>query len=184
MTMNPLSVRKRRQNRRILIPILIAVLALVAGGTFWFLNSRNSVPAGEEASTTDTTTGTANDETEPAAASDEDKWNEVDQYEGENPNTLETLTGSLTHAASDGTNLVIRVNIDQALSSGSCRLNLTSGDYEYMADATIFSTGSVYSSCEGFDVPLTELSAGSVWQIKITLTSSDKTGTITGEVRL
>lgn len=185
MVSTSLMTRKRRRSRRLFIPIAIVVVALAAGLTIFLVNSRPQTVE-EEATVAeeDLTSGASDDETDPAGVSEEDKFNEVDQYEGTNPNTLDDLTGSLTHVASDGTNLVIRVNIDQALTEGNCQLSLTSGDNLYSANAFIFSTGSIYSSCEGFDVPLSELAASNVWAIKINLTSGDKTGVITGEARL
>ena len=52
---------------------------------------------------------------------------EIPQYDGEDPNMAEELSGALTYVGVSGNNLLIRVNIDQYLSSGTCRLELNRG---------------------------------------------------------
>jgi len=189
MTTNSLSTRRRRRTGRIAI-VAILISAIIVGGVVFFINVQSKTePVVEETPAEETTpveeTPEENPEETTSSCSGSDKWNEVDQYEGDDPNTYETLTGSITHAESDGTNLVIRVNIDQNLPRpiGNCRLSLTSGDREFMTNTSIISTGSIYSSCEGFDIPLDQLAPGD-WKIDILLTYGEKNGTLTGEVHL
>ena len=104
------------------------------------------------------------------------------QNEGTDPNTLEELTGYITSANKVGNALVIRVNINQYLSSGTCTLNLEKNGTVVEKTAAIFPTAST-SSCEGFDVPTSELSEGN-WKVTISLSSNGKTGTITGSTKL
>ena len=113
-----------------------------------------------------------------------DNFNEVPQYEGENPNTLHELTGVINYSAVAGENYTIRVSIDQTLGSGTCKLTMTADANTYTAEAPIIQSGSTTSSCEGFDIPLTELSASKKWSINIAISSGDKTGLIVGEANL
>ena len=101
------------------------------------------------------------------------------QNEGEDPNQLESLTGNLTTNRVSNGKLILRVNINQYLSTGICNLTLTSGSNTITKTANIVAVAST-STCEGFDVPVSELSSGA-WQISINIQSGDKTGTITGE---
>ena len=101
------------------------------------------------------------------------------QNEGEDPNQLESLTGNLTTNRVSNGKLILRVNINQYLSTGICNLTLTSGSNTIIKTANIVAVAST-STCEGFDVPVSELSSGA-WQISINIQSGDKTGTITGE---
>ena len=117
-----------------------------------------------------------------AKKSDSSDGKDLKQNEGADPNSLETLTGSLTSATKSGDNLVIRVNIDQYLSSGACSLKLENSGTVVEKSASILPTAST-SSCEGFDVPLSELDSGN-WDIIIKLSSGEKTGEIKGEVSL
>lgn len=107
----------------------------------------------------------------------------VVQYDGEDPNEAAEITGAITYAKVSGENLVIRVNIDQYLNSGKCTLGLRrDGGTIYTAEASIVDAATT-STCEGFNVPMTELSGGhtTIW---IFLESGDKTGEIHGEVDL
>ena len=184
MTTKKLSTRSRRSKRPYIIAAAL-ILACVAGGTAFALSVINKPNPEEESSEeestpTDSTEGTSDGDVAPAGVSEEDKFNEVPQYEGTDPNTLEELTGSITFAQVNGDSLVIRVNIDQYLSSGTCSLSLSNG---YAAEAAIIPTGSIYSSCEGFDIPTAGLPGGNL-DINIRLSSDGKTGTIKGNVAL
>lgn len=104
------------------------------------------------------------------------------QNEGTDPNTLEQLTGSITTAYVAGDKAIIRLNIDQFLSSGTCTLTMISGTNTYSSSAAIISDVTT-STCEGFDIPTDLLSSG-VWSITIDLSSDNKTGQIIGEIEL
>lgn len=104
-------------------------------------------------------------------------------YDGEDSNSFATLTGSISTARFSGDNLIIRVNIDQYLSSGSCDLHVTDGVNQITVSAQILPEAST-STCEGFDVPTDSLKDFSrPLSVTINVTSGDKTGTITGSVQ-
>ena len=107
----------------------------------------------------------------------------VVQYDGEDPNEAEELSGVVTYAGVNGGSLMIRVSIDQYLMDGKCELTLVqSGATIYSSIANI--VGDVTAStCEGFDVPVTELGGGNT-QINIKLSAGEKGGSIHGEVEL
>lgn len=102
------------------------------------------------------------------------------KYDGENPNASEGLTGFVTYTGIIKNNATIRVNIDQFLDLGTCDLYL--GDYSFSSN--IVASAST-SSCDGFDIPLSELSglSGNV-NFEIKLTSGEKYGTIEGSIEL
>lgn len=98
------------------------------------------------------------------------------QYEGENPNRSNELSGSITYASHDG----IGTMINQYLSEGSCELKLTGSSGQiYTATSNIFAAAST-SACGDFNIDVVP----DVYQIEITLISGDKQGTITGEYSL
>ena len=111
-----------------------------------------------------------------------DDGKNLKQNEGEDPNSLDSLTGSVASANKNGENLSIRINIDQYLSNGTCTLHLENGSKTIKRSASIIPTAST-SSCEGFDVPLSELYSGN-WGIIIELSSDEKTGEIKGDVSI
>ena len=105
----------------------------------------------------------------------------VVQYEGEDPNVSEELTGVVTYAGVSGDNLMIRVNIDQYLESGKCVLSLVRDGSEVYTDEAGIATAASTATCEGFNVPVSVLGAGDYY-IVIRLSAGDKVGTIRGEV--
>ena len=104
------------------------------------------------------------------------------QNEGADPNSSAVLTGALTRVAVADDKLVLRVNIDQYLSGGSCELTMRSGSKVYLETANISDVAST-STCEGFDIPVSNLPSGD-WEILIKLNSGDKTGEISGRVSI
>lgn len=188
---NPRYLRRRRVSPLKLVFWLI--LALLAGFVaynmyrFFFDKSYNLPSSPTEvidSKSSEEKSKEKSSEEKPAEAkkSDSADGKDIKQNEGSDPNSSESLTGSLTSAAQSGDNLIIRVNIDQYLSSGTCVLKLESSGKVVEKSAPIFPTAST-SSCEGFDVPVSELGSGK-WDIIITLSSGEKTGEIKGEVNL
>lgn len=104
------------------------------------------------------------------------------QYEGQDPNALAELSGVVSSARVTGEDLVIRTNIDQFISSGTCELTLTSGDSTLTETADIVAMVST-SACDIFRIPVSKLSSGH-WDIKINLSSDGKQGIITGEANI
>lgn len=131
-------------------------------------------------STTDAAPTTPTNTSSSSSTSPDGKTPE--QYEGSDPNTSASLTGVLSAARFDGDKLVLRVNIDQYLSGGTCTLIISDGVNQLEKSATLAPVVST-SSCEGFDISGAELSGFSrPLNITINLTSGDKTGVITGAV--
>ncbi len=105
------------------------------------------------------------------------------QYEGENPNNTNSLTGVITYAGVSDQTLIIRLNIDQYLNSGSCKLSLSKNGAEYYSgSANIFADVST-STCQGFNISTNNLPSGN-YLITIELNSDNKTGIIAGSVNL
>ena len=102
-------------------------------------------------------------------------------YDGENPNQGELLTGVITRSERMNDYLVIRVNIDQYLSDGNCRLNLKRDAEIVYTDTVSIVSSAATATCEGFDVPVAEIGEGD-YGIEILVNSGDKSGVINGEV--
>lgn len=179
--------KKTNKNKKI-IPIIV-IFIIICAGTFFALNILQT-SNDETGKTTDNSTINSTDiSTEPVENSKKEdakekekieKKPEIIQNDGEDPNKSEELTGTLTTANISRDKLVIRVNIDQFLTSGKCILNLKSTTSTIREEANIITSAST-STCEGFDIPTSELSSGK-WNIEILLNSNNKTGKITGEI--
>ena len=107
----------------------------------------------------------------------------VKQYEGEDPNQADALSGVVTYAAVNNDVLMIGTNIDQFLGSGDCNLSLIRDGKEiYSTNVGIVAEVST-SACDGFNIPTNNLGSGTT-EIVIKLNSGEKTGIIRGEVSL
>ena len=104
------------------------------------------------------------------------------QYDGEDPNTLDEITGYISYLAVNDDHFSIRLTINQFLESpGTCTATFSLGSQTVVKTSPTLSDAST-STCEGFDIPLSELSSGD-WDVSIAI-SADKKGTITGKVNI
>lgn len=108
---------------------------------------------------------------------------ETIQYDGEDPNEGGELTGVVTYAGVAGSNLMIRINIDQFLSGGTCKLKLINDGVTEYKDTASIAESATTSTCEGFNVPLSEITDG-YYEIVVEINADGKTGVISGEVEI
>lgn len=179
--------KTKTKSRRVPIyrrPITIIALVLlaicVAVVAFCLLR-----PAPDDTSSTphSSTTGSESD-LEDFPVSD-DPLEKVVQFEGEDPNDLDELTGFITLRSVSGGKLTVVASIDQYLTSeSSCRLALKDS-----AGAEVLSVGpqsvtaeATSSVCGPFTADVSRLSG--TYTIDITITSPDKTGHITSEINI
>ena len=107
----------------------------------------------------------------------------VIQYEGNDPNEAEELTGAVTYVGVSGNNLIIRVNIDQYLNGGYCELNLLRNGQVIYGDTVSVIGSAATATCEGFNVPVAEIGNGGV-EIVIKISSEGRSGTIRGKTNI
>lgn len=107
----------------------------------------------------------------------------VEQYDGEDPNGSDELSGVITYAEVNGEYLTIRMNIDQYLDSGECRLDLMRGGSIVHEEVTEIVGNVSTASCAGFDVPIS-IVGGGVVDIEIHLESDGKMGVVRGEANI
>ena len=166
-----------------LIVFFILLIALLTYMAFEYFNKpKTEEPKPEETSQKADDNQTEKPETPVAPAEDPNPDKTPVQNDGDNPNTAGTITGNITYAGVNGNKLIIRVNIDQFINSGMCELTLTSNNDRKVLSAPTMDSAST-STCEGFDIP-TDLLSNGTWLINIKVTGDNKTGTITGEVRV
>ena len=103
----------------------------------------------------------------------------VMQYDGEDPNGADELSGVITYAGFIDDRLMVRVNIDQYIDDGECRLDLTRDGILIHEEVTGILGNVTTASCGGFDVPVSIIGEGAV-DIEIHLDSDGKTGVIKG----
>ena len=176
--------RKKRKSGKIIFGILIiAALGVSAFVAYeYFLKPKEEdKPAEPSQIVTPTPVETPNDQ-----GRGEEKPLEkepVVQYDGDNPNTNASLTGVVNYAGATANNIIIRVNIDQYIDGGTCKLNLSqNGVVAYTTTSNLIADVTT-ATCEGFNLPRSVVGSGN-FAISIELSSGDKTGVINGELSL
>ena len=104
------------------------------------------------------------------------------QYEGANVNNSDTLTGVINYVGLSDGYFMVRVAIDQTISSGNCDFALTSASGRAYNFSNSTTSGPSSTYC-GLNVPFSKLNNESgTWKISAKITStSGKTGVISGE---
>ena len=75
----------------------------------------------------------------------------------------------------------MRLNIDQYLEDGECRLFLKRSGNVIHDEVTGVVGNAMTATCEGFDIPIDGIGSGQV-SIEVMVSSGEKSGTITGAV--
>lgn len=178
---------KRKSNMRSwLIIVVLLIVALGVCFLVWDAYFRDNTDDNSEDESVDTVKwvdgGNNNDDAAIVEEAQVEK-KKVVQYEGEDPNLTEELSGVISYAGKSGENVVIRVVIDQYLGEGSCVLELTNDDVVVYSKETSVIPMVSTSSCDGFDIPLSELGSG-LFGITIKVKAGEKAGVILGEINV
>jgi len=170
----------------------LILIAVMAGGGFlvWKSFETREPEAGDEPVVTEPAEvkeDEKKEEVEDEVKSEESKVDtgkeEIKQFDGNDPNAGEKLTGVITYAGVNDGNLMVRVNIDQYLTEGTCKLELVRGESVVYNETVGVIDSAATATCEGFNVPIAEIGSGS-YQIIIKITSGEKAGVIRGEVNV
>ena len=166
--------------RPIIIIVPIILIVAIAVVVFFLLRStKTDEPVNPSPAPVDTPI----DFDDPANA--ENPPDKAVQYEGEDPNQLDELTGSITRRTVSGGELTVIASIDQYLSSDSCcRLILkdSSGAEVRSTDTISVDAEATSSACGPLTVSASQLSGA--YTIDIVITSPDKSGHITAEINI
>ena len=187
---------KRKRSKKWIYWVVVLVLVVVAGVVAYlvwnnyFANKSDNTTEPETTSKEETPEKTPDTKKSNTDNTDTEDYTEPEQekekvltYEGGDPNKAEELTGALTFASVEGDYLLLRVNIDQYLNSGTCQLSLSqNGGIVYSESANITSAAST-ATCEGFNVPLSALGTGD-FEVVVHLDSAGKSGFIRGGVTI
>ncbi len=181
----------RKSNRKWLWwGVGILVVALAIGVVFVIKNNVFDKKTQDEQSQTETkkeekkSSEEKKETKEPSETEPAKQKEEVKQYDGDDPNKAEKLTGVISYAGVSGGYLIVRVNIDQYLGSGSCKLGLVkNGTSVYNKTVDIVSSVST-STCDGFKVPVSEIPSSGNVLVEVALESDNKYGKMVGEVNV
>ena len=106
------------------------------------------------------------------------------QYEETDNKPTADLTGFITYSGKNDNNLTIRVTINQLLKEvGTCTLSLTSASGQRINRTANTIDNPSSATCQGFDIPLSEIQAGE-YQINIEIKTSHQSGNIKGSITI
>ena len=183
------SIRRHRPFYKIPLFWIIFIIIIAAGVIFVprvLAKKQPTATSQPSSQTTSPTTKTETTQSLETKTTQESKSSDSDgktpaKYDGEDPNVSESITGTLTTARFSGDKLILRVNIDQYLSSGTCQLTVSDGAHTLAKTANLIPSAAT-STCEGYDIAGSELSSfARPLYITINLTSGDKSGIIEGQ---
>ena len=89
----------------------------------------------------------------------------------------------ISYAGVSGDNLIIRVNIDQYLNSGVCKVRISQNENVFYEQEVAIEGSVSTSTCDGFSIPVAGLLRGSS-SVEIMLQSGEKYGKIVREVNI
>lgn len=183
---------KKKYPKKLIITISVAVLLVVAGLLWYYAFASNgpTKPGSDKSSEQGVSindSGTSGEDKSSAKTGSQPVEHEKEKsiqppYEGEIINSSNGLSGVINYKAVSEGNLIIRTTINQSISSGTCQLTLSSNG-RTVTKSTNISQNPSSSTCQGFDIPVSELSQGT-WQIDIEITSGDKNTTLKGTVEI
>ena len=172
----------------IVFAILIAIATIIIINLFQPLHPDQPTPSDDTTSESSASASVKGDSDSTKSESSKDLDPLIEektptQHEGPSANASASLTGSISYIdTSTRGQLSVRVNIDQFLEDGSCTLYLTqNGNYYYFEVPIILSAST--ATCRGFDIDTTDIPSGD-YDLRIDLSSGEKTGAINGKVSL
>lgn len=180
--------RKVRKRHNCITIFIICILVAIVGFCVFLLiqshHDNESRPIESSGDNQATTSEPATTQEKPASAttSRETEKPSVSQYDGQDANTYDELSGFINYAGVIENNLSIRATISQTV-SGSCEMTLTNNAGGKLNFVSEIDNGPSASFCMQ-DIPVAQLSGEHNWKISIVVRGNDKTGTIAGEVSI
>ena len=108
---------------------------------------------------------------------------EKEATQDDNTNTPSSpIKVTITANTVNGPTYQVRARIDDILSEGACKITLSQNDKVLTKEASVQPTAN-FSTCAGFDIPVSELGNGS-WNVKIIVTSTERTGDATTVINI
>lgn len=184
--------KKNKSSKKTATILALSLIVIIAGVATYVVLSRIDTSTTQKDATQSSSKNNSSDNASKDTDSSKTSDNEIIDhesekditpgYEGESPDLSENLTGSINYTGVSGDKLIVRTTINQSLSSGLCEISLVNGSATITRTSNIIPNPSS-SSCEGFDIPTSELGSGN-WEIMIKITSGDKSGVLKGTAKI
>ncbi|MBR2753945.1 hypothetical protein IKG33_03530 [Candidatus Saccharibacteria bacterium] len=178
--------QKRKRNKKWISWAIILLLFVVAATMIYlvwdsYFNDKNEELGDETVEVIDDNTNKEELKDQDEVVNNEEDDEKVKQYDGEDPNKAEELSGSITYASKIDDRITIRLNIDQYLNEGECELHLINNGADVYSDTTNITGSASTATCEGFDISANNIGSGK-YEIVVNISSGAKKGIIRGEM--
>lgn len=180
-----ISKTKNKSRKPALITVVIVLAALIGVSAYAAYALTNDNHTMRETNTSQQETDAGNQaKKDTIDKSDQDSANNTPTDKGEQPSAPQSQEVAMTITASSQSESTyqIRTMISALVSSGTCQLQLTKGGSTVSKSAGVAAFAQT-STCQGFDVPLSELSPGT-WAVKASFNGSGKTGSTSSEIEV
>ena len=180
-----MKIEKNKRKKWIIPVIVLAILlAGASAGAFYYMNrtqpvtdTSNDVP---ENARNKVNLNSPTDEQQ-KAGSDIKKESLENENKSENSPT-QNIPIIISAANQNGNTLQIRSLIQSVLGSGTCTIELSRNDQKISKTSGVQAMSSS-STCQGFDIPVSELSPGT-WTIHLTISSEGGAGSASRTVEI
>lgn len=188
-----MEIKKRGLSKRLKILVALLVLLLICAGVYFvYAYTLHGNNAPKQRSVNSTNYGPATEEQKKAGATTKQNSDSGKQLGGsEQPPAPTPIPGSsqrsvsmtITTANQNGSTFQARVLIGAVINSGIC-----TATFSKTGQTTVIKTAGVQpfansSTCQGFDIPVSELSSG-IWNLTISYSGSDYTGTVSKNITI
>lgn len=164
--------------------LILAIVVIVTVFIFKGINTSHDDNTSQNSKPTDSNVD--NSDMSDDAPKEPPLENKAPQYEGESPNELDSLTGSIAYIDIDTETQTLHsaVSINQYLENdGQCVFNLKRGEAIIRTASAIATPDVTTSVCGPFSLSVEGLDSG-VYQVEIIMTGDNKRGTITSETEI
>lgn len=176
---------KKNTKKNIIIAIAVLVLLCSGGAVSAYLLTRKApvdstdTPVTETYNRNDVNLDTSTDEQQKAGSDIKKESLEKEKT----PQPTKTLPVSFTSVSQSDGMLRVRSLIEAVSSSGTCILTLTSSNGTTITKNSSTQALASNSTCQGFDVSLSELSKGS-WKVVLAVSIDSKNGSATQTIEI
>lgn len=185
-----MEMRQKSSKRKVILIALAVTIIVCAGFVGVYVGALKKPLFGwpqeyaqtEELKSKDVDTDKPSDDEKQAGDQAKTETIEKDKQSNEPQPSTTPIQVTLTASGRNGDIYQLRYLIDNAITSGACKLTLTKGSQTVTQEAAVQVLGGS-STCAGFNIPMNSVSSGE-WKATITVTSGDRNGTSTDTVSI
>lgn len=182
-----MKIKQSNSKKKILLTLLVIGLLIGAGAAYWFVNrdSEGQKDGANHNPPSQTEKDAGKQSKDEAVNKDTSSNSSKENTPANRPSTASGKTVPIpmriTASSQNDSVYQIRTLIDQVV-NGTCTMTLTKATNKITKSATTQALAQA-STCQGFDIPISELSTGT-WQVSISLEGPGITGITSGTIEI